>query len=201
MKKIFAMAFVCVFGFTLFSCSSTPKVTRVDENEVIDLSGNWNDTDSQLVSQEMINDSVSKPWYDSFLKVKQKNPVIIVGTVLNKSDEHINTETFTKDLEIALLNSGKATFVAARDQRDEVRAERLDQADFSDPATVKKFGKEKGADFMLKGQINTITDSVKNKSVKYYQVELELINIETNEKVWIGQKKIKKFVGKSKYKA
>ena len=201
MKKIFLMLSLVCFCFCLFACSSTPKVTRVSEDEVIDLSGNWNDTDSQLVSQEMINDSISKPWYDSFLKAKQKNPVIIVGTVLNKSDEHINTETFTKDLEIALLNSGKATFVATKEQRDEVRAERLDQADFSDPVTVKKFGKEKGADFMLKGQINTITDSVKNKSVKYYQVELELISIETNEKVWIGQKKIKKYVGKSKYKA
>jgi len=201
MKKIFLMLSLVCFGFVLFSCSSTPKVTRVSEDEVIDLSGNWNDTDSKLVSEEMINDSVSKPWYDSFLKAKSKNPVIIVGTVLNKSDEHINTETFTKDLEIALLNSGKATFVATKEQRDEVRAERAEQADFSDPATVKKFGKEKGADFMLKGQINTITDSVKNKTVKYYQVELELINIETNEKVWIGQKKIKKYVGKSKYKA
>jgi len=201
MKKIFLMLSLVCFGFVLFSCSSTPKVTRVSEDEVIDLSGNWNDTDSKLVSEEMINDSVSKPWYDSFLKAKSKNPIIIVGTVLNKSDEHINTETFTKDLEIALLNSGKATFVATKEQRDEVRAERAEQADFSDPATVKKFGKEKGADFMLKGQINTITDSVKNKTVKYYQVELELINIETNEKVWIGQKKIKKYVGKSKYKA
>ena len=201
MKKFFLMLSLVCFGFVLFSCSSTPKVTRVSDDEVIDLSGNWNDTDSKLVSEEMINDSVSKPWYDNFLKVKQKNPVIIVGTVLNKSDEHINTETFTKDLEIALLNSGKATFVATKEQRDEVRAERSEQADFSDPATVKKFGKEKGADFMLKGQINTITDSVKNKTVKYYQVELELINIETNEKAWIGQKKIKKYVGKSKYKA
>ena len=97
MKKIFLMMFLCSFCFVLFACSSTPKVTRVSEDETIDLSGNWNDTDSQLVSQEMINDSVSKPWYDAFLKAKQKNPVIIVGTVLNKSDEHINTETFVKD--------------------------------------------------------------------------------------------------------
>ena len=54
---------------------------------------------------------------------------------------------------------------------------------------------------MLKGQINTITDAVKKTTLKYYQVELELIDIETNEKVWIGQKKIKKVVGTKKYKA
>ena len=201
MKKIFLMSCLLCLSVVLFSCSSTPKVTRVAEDEAIDLSGNWNDTDSKLVADEMIADSVAKPWLINFVKAKQNNPRIIVGTILNKSDEHINTETFVKDLEISLLNTGKATFVASKDQREEIRSERLDQADFSDPATVKKFGKELGADFMLKGQINTITDAVKKTTLKYYQVELELINIETNEKVWIGQKKIKKVVGKSKYKA
>ncbi len=201
MKKYFLMFCFCCLSLTLFSCSSTPKITRVSADEAIDLSGNWNDTDSKLVADEMVKDSVSRPWLENFIKSKQNKPRIIVGTVLNKSDEHINTETFTKDLEIALLNTGKATFVADKNQRDEVRSERMDQADFSDPATVKKFGKEIGADFMLKGQINTITDAVKNTTLKYYQIELELIDIETNEKVWIGQKKIKKVVGKSKYKA
>ena len=201
MKKLFLMGCLLSFAVVLFSCSSTPKVTRVAEDEQIDLSGNWNDTDSKLVADEMIADSVAKPWLENFIAQKQNKPRIIVGTILNKSDEHINTETFTKDLEIALLNTGKATFVASKDQREEIRSERMDQADFSDPATVKKFGKELGADYMLKGQINTITDAAGKTTLKYYQTELELIDIETNEKVWIGQKKIKKVVGKSKYKA
>lgn len=201
MKKLFLMGCLLSFAVVLFSCSSTPKVTRVAEDEQIDLSGNWNDTDSKLVAEEMIGDSLAKPWLENFMMRKQAKPRIIVGTILNKSDEHISTETFTKDLEIALLNSGKASFVASKDQREEIREERMDQADFSDPATVKKFGKELGADYMLKGQINTITDAAGKTTLKYYQTELELIDIETNEKVWIGQKKIKKVVGKSKYKA
>lgn len=201
MKKYLLLVCALCVSLTLFSCSSTPKVTRVDEDTQVDLSGNWNDTDSRLVAEEMIADSVSKPWMENFLMKKQTKPRIIVGTVLNKSDEHINTETFVKDLERALINNSKATFVASKSEREEVRAERLDQADFSDPATVKKFGKEIGADYMLRGQINTITDAVKKTTLKYYQVELELIDIETNEKVWIGQKKIKKVVGKKKYKA
>ncbi|MDD2523951.1 MAG: penicillin-binding protein activator LpoB [Endomicrobiaceae bacterium] len=201
MKKIGLMLTMLCFSVMLFSCSSAPKITRVDADEAIDLSGNWNDTDSRLVADEMIADSVVKPWMDNFIKQKQSKPRIIVGTVLNKSDEHINTETFVKDLERSLINTGKATFVASKEERNEIRDERMDQADFSEASTVKKFGKEIGADFMLKGQINTITDAIKNQTLKYYQVELELIDVETNEKVWIGQKKIKKVVGKSKYKA
>ncbi len=201
MKKIALMLAVLCFSAALFSSSSAPKITRVNADEAIDLSGNWNDTDSKLVADEMMADSVARPWMDNFIKANQTKPRIIVGTVLNKSDEHINTETFVKDLERSLINTGKATFVASKAERDEIRDERMDQADFSDPATVKKFGKEIGADFMLKGQINTITDAIKNETLKYYQIELELVDIQTNEKVWIGQKKIKKVVGKKKYKA
>ena len=51
MKKLFLMGCLLSFAVVLFSCSSTPKVTRVDEDEQIDLSGNWNDTDSKLVAE------------------------------------------------------------------------------------------------------------------------------------------------------
>ena len=51
---------------------------------------------------------------------------------------------------------------------------------------------EVGADFMLQGQIDSILDSVDGQTVRYYQVELELIDIESNAKTWIGQKKLKK---------
>jgi penicillin-binding protein activator len=59
---------------------------------------------------------------------------------------------------------------------------------------MKKWGRELGADFMLQGTINSIVDSYNNQQVVYYQIDLELTNIETNEIVWIGDKKIKKFV-------
>jgi PBP1b-binding outer membrane lipoprotein LpoB len=85
-------------------------------------------------------------------------------------------------------------FVAAKDQRDEVREERLDQARNSSVKTAKSMGQEYGADFMLKGQINTIMDGAGKQEVKYYQIELEMIDMSSNEKAWIGQKKIKKLV-------
>ena len=65
---------------------------------------------------------------------------------------------------------------------------------------MKEMGRELGADFMLFGSINSIIDQVEGKQAKFYQVDLELINIETNEKVWIGQKKIKKLVERDRYR-
>lgn len=199
--------FRCTVGFAglalvlgLASCSSAPKITREDPTQQIDVSGDWNDTDSQMVSAEMIQDSLSRPWVDEFVMKKSTKPRVIVGTVLNKSHEHINTETFVKDLERELTNSGRVKFVASRDQRDEIRAERAEQAQNASVETAKSAGQEYGADYMLKGQINTIIDEAGKKALKYYQIELELIDMTTNEKAWIGQKKIKKLVERPKRK-
>ena len=88
----------------------------------------------------------------------------------------------------------RVRFVASKDQRGEIRDERTDQAKNASVKTAKSMGQEVGADFMLKGQINTIDDQAGKQQLKYYQVELEMIDMLTNEKAWIGQKKIKKTV-------
>jgi hypothetical protein len=148
----------------------------------------------------MIRDVVSRSWVQDFKRVHQgKAPVVIVGTVRNRSDEHINTQTFVKDLERSLINSGEVDFVASAGERGEIREERKDQATFSSEKTAKEEGAETGADFMLKGSINTITDRIEGKQVKFYQVNLELINIESQRKVWIADKKIKKIVKQSRF--
>ncbi len=191
MKRVIGLMLILMF--MVVACGG-PKIYREGQEKPRDLSGRWNDTDSKLVAEEMIKDSLARPWLANFRAKHSKNPTVIVGTVLNKSHEHINIETFIKDMERELTNSGKVTFVANSFERQEVRAERSEQANFSDPATVKKFKKEIGADYMLKGTINTILDSKKGIKVIFYQVDLELIDIETNVKVWLGQKKYRKVI-------
>lgn len=200
MRSSFRVFGAVIFLIGIISCATTPKVKRVLPEEQIDLSGNWNDTDSRLVSEEMIRDVLSRPWLEEFMANKKEKPRVIVGTVLNKSHEHINTETFVKDLERELINSGMVKFVASSQQRQEIRQERMDQAEHARLDTAKSMGQEYGADYMLKGQINTIMDEAGKTQIKYYQVELELINILTNEKAWIGQKKIKKTITRPRYK-
>ena len=200
MFRVLALLVAGVVLVGMSGCSSMPKVSRTDASEQIDLSGDWNDTDSQLVSAEMINDVLSRPWLSDFSAKKNEKPRVIVGAVLNKSHEHINTETFVADLEREVTNSGRVKFVASKEQREEVRSERMDQAQNASMNTAKNMGQEVGADFMLKGQINTIMDEAGKMSLKYYQVELQLIDMESSEKVWLGQKKIKKVVKKSRSK-
>ena len=81
-----------------------------------------------------------------------------------------------------------------------MREERLDQAQHASEETMKGPGQEIGADFMLIGTINTIMDQEGRKTVMFYQTNLELVNMENNLKAWIGEKKIKKLIKKSKFK-
>lgn len=176
-------------------CST--QVTRMDAAEVKDLSGAWNDTDSQQVSEEMIKDVLNRPWFGEFTRTQNRQPAVIVGEVSNLSHEHINVNTFVADMERALINSDKVQFVASSTERQEVRDERKDQDLNASEATRKAMGQEKGADFMLKGTINTIIDASGKTQLRYYQVDLTLISLMDNRKVWVGQKKIKKLVERS----
>ena len=180
----------------LVACSTS--VERLDEQQQVDLSGAWNDTDSQLVAREMIEDVLSRPWITKFIKKSGIEPTVIVGRVKNLSHEHINTNAFIANIERELINSGEVQFVASANSRQEIRDERADQDLNATEATRKEMGQERGADYMMQGQVNTIIDVDGTTQVRYYQVNLELISIKDNRKVWVGEKKIKKLVRNSK---
>jgi uncharacterized protein (TIGR02722 family) len=184
----------------LTACSSKRQVSRLDTESVTDLSGQWNDTDARLVAQEMVNDCLSRVWLTDYIAAAGEKPVVTVGTIRNMSSEHVDTDVFSIDFERELINSGRIRFVASRDQRGEIRDERMDQQNYSSEETMKQFGREVGADFILLGSVKTITDQVERKSTIFYQTDLELINLETNEKVWIGSKEIKKGISQGKVK-
>jgi len=194
-----AVCFV-ILPLLIIDCGGT-KVARVESDSTMDLSGKWNDTDSRLVSEEMIKDALNQAWIHRWeAQNPNKQPTVIVGKVVNKSHEHINVETFSKDIERALLNSGRVNFVASKSERDQIREERADQQEFASAATRSDFGEERGADLMMSGSINTIVDQEGKKAVIYYQINMELTNLESNQKAWIGEKKIKKYIEKASAK-
>ncbi len=181
---------------TLAACGTS--VTRMDPNQAKDITGHWNDEDSRQVAEEMISDCLSRPWYSAAQANLGKNPTVIVGTVRNQSSEHIATDTFVEDLQRALINSGKVEFVASKNERGEVRDERADQDTHSSEETRAANGQETGANFMLSGAINSIVDQEGGKAVVFFQTNLKLLNMKTHQIAWNGQKKIKKYVTRSR---
>jgi uncharacterized protein (TIGR02722 family) len=172
-------------------------VTRMDPAQTKDLSGAWNDTDSRETSAAMVTDALSRQWLPDFTQQSRRRPTVIVGEIRNLSSEHINVNTFVSDIQRALINSDRVDFVASATERQEIRDERKDMDVNASEATRKAAGQESGADFMLKGTINTIIDVSGSTQVRYYQVDLNLISLKDNRIVWVGQKKIKKLVERS----
>ncbi len=188
-------AFILALLVALPGCGAETKVTRVDAGVVTDLSGRWNDTDSRQTAEAMVKEALGTPWLDNFARNHRgKQPVVVVGTIMNKSHEHINMQTFVTDLERELVNSQRVTFVAGRGEREEIRQEREEQDMHAREDTQKAPGKEIGADYIMKGYISTILDEADGVKAVYYQVDLELVDLESNVKAWFGQKKIKKVV-------
>ncbi len=142
----------------------------------------------------MISQVLTANWLTNHNQAKGKKPVVIVGMVTNKSHEHIEAETFMNDLERSFITTSKVGLVQSGKKREELRGEKADQQSNASQSTMKKFGLENGADYILQGSINSIVDAYKKKKSVTYQVNLELTNIETNEVVWIGDKKIAKLV-------
>lgn len=187
-----------VSGVGFFGCAKR-TVTRVAPDTVVDLSGRWNDADSREVSTAMIQDALNAPWVTQWLQKSGRRPTVIVGVIRNKTAEHIAVGTFVGDIERALVNSGQMSVVATAAERQDLRSERADQWQNATEETAKKMGRELGADFMLSGSIESITDRQEGETALFYQVDLMLLNIESNEKSWIGQHKIKKVVQRGRF--
>jgi len=189
---------IAAAGITMAAVSCGPtrrEVERVDPETKVDLDYRFNDTDARQVWQGMVNDATFRGWMGRWQQENGGNrPIMIVGPIKNNTQDYINMNLFTRNFEREMLNTGNVRVVSMRDQRGDLRDERLQGQEWNSPETRKLMKNELGADLMLMGDVNDVVErSLDNRQVsKYYQVNLELTNIETNEKVWIGSVEIKK---------
>jgi uncharacterized protein (TIGR02722 family) len=199
-KSILLAAFVLGLVMLVSGCGKSVQVARVESGKEVALTDKWNDEDSRLVAEEMINDMLSYPWIGQFKqRFPDKDPLVTVQRVRNKSHEHIAVETFVNDIKRAVIRSGKAGFIATREERQETRAELADQDMNASADTRMERGEEDGANFTLSGTINSIVDQLDGQRVTYYQVDLKLINLQTAREVWNGSKKIKKLMERKSF--
>ena len=180
---------------TVASACNVKRVERIDPNSITDLSGNWNDADSRLVANALIQQSLDGQWARRYSDTHGgEPPAVIVGAFANRTMEHIPVATFTREVERALINSQAVRVVASKDERTEVRTEREDQQMNASADTRARLARELGARYMLQGDVQAIEDKEGGERVVYYQVDATLLDLESNAKVWVGQHKIKKYI-------
>jgi hypothetical protein len=176
------------------ACAPTRQVTRVDPSTPIDVDQRFNDVDARQIYQGMVRDALARPWVDNFIMANGRKPVVIVGPIENATQDYIDTKLISTDFEREIINSGRVRFVAMKGQRDPVREERIQGQEWSSPQTRKLVRNELGADYMLLGRL--MDDRPRTLSgrggVSYFKANFEMVDLESNEKVWIGSEEIKK---------
>ena len=159
-----------------------PEVERVEH--AIDLSGEWNDVDSDLVAKEMITDCLSAPWLENFGGSESpKKPVVRLYPLKNRTVAYIDYRYFTKQIEAALVRSNKVEVLASLEELED------EEGETAGPAKA-----EESADFVMTGVIVSQEDKVEKEEVVAYLTSVELLEVATNKKVWVGQKRIRKLI-------
>jgi hypothetical protein len=192
--RVVSVAGTVALAVALQGCNNT-RVARVDPASVTDLSGRWNDADSRLVANALIEQSLDGTWARQWADAHAgRTPTVIIGGFNNRTLEHIPVSTFTRDLERAFVTSGAVRIVASADERQGVRSERADQQMHAQAGSRARLAMEQGAQFMLQGDVQAIEDAQGRERAITYQIDATLVDLESNAKVWVGQHRIKKVI-------
>jgi uncharacterized protein (TIGR02722 family) len=122
-----------------------------------------------------------------------KKPVLVVMGIQNRTSRHIDTKAITDTMRTVVINSGKADF-ANESQRDTLLKEQGYQLANCTPETRSAIGRQLGAKYMLTGSLVELTKEqpkqmrLSKKEEIYYQLTVEVTDLETGLIAWTQQK-------------
>ncbi len=177
------LTILCLF---LAGCAATTQYGDPAAQETLTI--DFGSTDLQMIAEKMVRSLLG-----SSVVQEGNRPVILVGRIANKTDEHIDTRSISDKIRTTLLQSGRVRF-AAGEVRDEVVRELEYQAGSGqvDPATRKRLGKLVGPGYLLTGQIASIRKTAGRKTDLYFLFTLNLVELETGLIRWAGEQEIRK---------
>ena len=142
--------------------------------------------DLRLLADAVNSELISSP-------VLEKNPILVVMAIENRTDEHIDTTAITDTIRTKLINDGKASFIN-ESRRDALMKEQGYQLVNCTPETQTLIGKQLGAKYMLTGSLIKITKdtpkqlSLSKKEQVYFQLTVEVTDLQTGLIAWTTQK-------------
>lgn len=177
---------------TASACTKKFEGEYADPSKAEIIDDKWNETDAKKTAEHMVKGMLEKPWLGEYTKENKRKPVLVVDTVENKTDEHLEMNILTDYIQDELINDAKVRFVAGEERQKILDQVKYQQSGVVSKQTAKNTGKQIGADFILTGNITSQVHKMGNeKSVSYFTT-LQLINLETAEKVWSTKYEIKK---------
>jgi len=185
-KKLNLLFIIIIIIPMIFSCNSV----ETKKEAINQLNKFWTESDYQLASDSLANFVLNSNLISRFKP--DRKPIIIVGNFIDNSYEKLKIELVIKNFERNLMNSGLITFISSKSKREEIRNDRKNRNNFTDQIEFKKYLSKIKADFFIDGQIDLKIDSVKNYSLKNYDVTLNVVDVKNVKSVLSKKLKIKK---------
>ena len=189
------MLFIAFIAFTIFATFSTlscgPRAyVKGDYDDVSKanlLTDRWSETDMQNVVKALTESLIGHP---AISKAKRP-PVLLITRLQNKTSEHIDTQSIMDMMRIHIMKTGKVTFID-KSAREDISNEYNYQSGKVTKETQTKAGGQIGADFLLNGRLDSITQSAGSKKTVFYKLTLNLTNLKTSAIVWSDHKQLRK---------
>ncbi len=177
------------------------KAKRVDANESdekgLNITDNWMSADTTQAVTDVLKQMKAHPGY-SKMKAKFGTPKVFIAEVQNQSseayfpigdlnDELLNELSLSGDFELVDNQAREALLKEITYQNDGM----------VDPASVKKIGKQTGADVMIFGNVYMKPEKRDGKTIKEYSVNIRMTNIETATELLRTRTKVFKYSEKS----
>lgn len=182
------------------SCGSF-KAERVDANKSdekgLSITDNWMSADTTQAIADILKQMKAHKGYTKMMST-HKTPKVFIAEVQNQTSEAYFP---IGDLNDELLNelSASGDFELVDNQAREMLLKEITYQNdgMVDPATVKKIGKQTGADVMIFGNVYMKPEKRDGKTIKEYSVNIRMTDIERAVELLRTRTKVFKYSEKS----
>ncbi|HOJ52286.1 MAG TPA: penicillin-binding protein activator LpoB [Syntrophales bacterium] len=183
---LFILLVILIFG----GCATTIQQNIADEETIT--GADWSAKDVKDVSEYMVSSIIKTSRTPGSVLADKSHWWILARDLKNETDEHINTRVIMEKIRTRLINEGVARFVDDQALNDILNQLKLQQSGLFDSKTVAQVGKLVGAKYILRGTISNIRKRSERKDIVYYNIILQIVNIETGEIVWTDEKEVQR---------
>ena len=198
MKTRFSLFLLIIIINLVAGCGPTIRYEIKDEETVT--GSDWSAKDLKDVSDYMAGSIKKAAFIASPQYTRERPRWMLARDMKNETDEHVNTRTIMEKIRTRLINEGIDNFIDDQAIEDILNQMKLQQSGLFDNKTVAQIGKLVGAKLILRGTISSIRKKSDRKDIIYYNITLQLVNIQTGEIVWTDEKEIQRLTSKSMFR-
>lgn len=182
-------AVVAAMGMTTGCAAFRASTTSVDLDSADHMKADFDYVDMRKITEEVVADILRGP----FVEGHDSTPILIVAGVENRTSNYVDTKALTDRMRTLLLQSGKVQFIN-ESRRADLMKEQGYQAANATPDTQVAIGRQLGASYMVSGSLVEMSQTsprqvrVSKQEVKYYNLTMEITDLETGLITWTTEK-------------